>query len=144
MASRLLVAGAVAWLALAAFGVGVAIIWRDRLLSLLPPLAIDAEAVGGAVTVIAIAAFGIGAAHVVIAAGVARRRRRALSAGALLASVLGAGFLALAAAAATSAFRESTLAVALGASAVIAGLAAGCYGLIAIRLVAQLRSGSVF
>ena len=142
MARRILVAGAVAWLALAALGVAVAIGWREWLIAALPPLAIDADAVGGAITVISIGAFGIGAAHASIAAGVARRRRWALSAGALLASVLGTGFLALAAAAATSAFRESNLAIALGALAVVAGLAAASYGLIAARLVAELRSGS--
>lgn len=142
MTSRLLIAGAVAWIAIAALGAGVTIGWRDRLLALLPPLTIDADAVGGAITVISIGAFGIGAAHAAIAAGVARRRRWALSAGVLFASVLGAAFLALAAAAATSAFRESALAGALAASAVVAGLAAASYGLIAARLVAELRSGS--
>jgi hypothetical protein len=142
LASDLLVAGSVAWLALAAAGVAVAVGWRDRLLALLPPLAIDADAVGGALTVISIGAIGIGVAHAAIAAGIRGGRRWALSAGILLASVLGAGFVALAAAAATSAIRESTQAGALGASAIVAGLAAACYGLIAMRLVTALRSGS--
>lgn len=142
MTSRLLVAGGVAWVALAGIGLAVAIGWRATLLAALPPLAIDAEAVGGALTAIVIGALGIGAGHGAIAAGLARRRRWALSAGVLLASVLGAGFLALAAAAAASALRESALALALGAAAVAAALAAGCYGLIATRLVAELRSGS--
>jgi hypothetical protein len=142
MVRRVLVAGAVAWLVLAALGVAVSIGFRDRLLALLPPLAIDASAVGGAITVISIGAFGIGAAHAIIGGGLARRQQWALSAGVLLASVLGAGFLVLGAAAATSAFRQSTLALALGASAVLAALAALVYGLTAARLVAELRSGS--
>jgi hypothetical protein len=142
VARRILVAGALAWLAVGAVSVAVAVGWRDRLIAALPPLAIDADAVGGALTVIGIGAFGIGAAHAAVAAGLVRRERWALSAGILLASVLGAGFLALAAAAATSAVRESSLALALGGSAVVAGLATASYGLIAARLVAELRSGS--
>ena len=108
----------------------------------LPVLAVDADAVSGAITAISIGAIAIAGAHAAIAAGLARQRRWALSAGVLLASVLGAGFLALAAAAATSAARESVIGLPLALGAAVSALAAGSYGLVAWRLVGELRSRS--
>jgi hypothetical protein len=142
MARRIIVAGTVAWLVVAAVGVALASAWRQSLLALLPPLAIDADAVGGALTVISIGAFVIGAAHAAIWAGLASQKRWARSAGILLASVVCAGFLALAAAAAASAVRDTSLAMGLGGAALIACVAALSYGLAAARLVSELRSGS--
>ena len=82
------------------------------------------------------------AEHIVADFGLGRRRRWALSAGALLASVLAVAFVALAAAATASALRESALGLQLAAAAVLAALAALVYGLTAAQLVAELRSGS--
>ena len=142
MGRRIFLAAAVAWTLLGAVGLFIAIAWRDRLIAELPPLAIDADALGGAITVIAAGAFGIGAAHVIIAAGLGRRNRWALSAGALVASVLAAAFVALAAAATASAVRESALGLQLAGAAAVSVLAALVYGLTAGRLVDELRSGS--
>ena len=142
MARRILVAGAVAWLVVAALGVAAATGWRDELLAALPVLAIDADAVGGAITVISIGALAIGTAHAAVAAGLGRRRRWAMNGGILLASVLGAAFLTLAAAAATSALRESVIGLHLAAGAVAAAFAALGYGVTAARLIGELRSGS--
>ena len=142
MGRRIFLAGAGAWLLVGAIGLLISIAFRDRIIAALPPLAIDADAVGGALTVIAVGALGVGAVHGAIAAGLGRRRRWALSAGVLLASVLAAAFVALAAAAAASAARESVLGLQLAAATVVAGLAATIYGLTAARLVADIRSGS--
>ena len=132
-----------AWLLLGAIGLLVAVAFRDRMIAALPPLAIDADAVGGALTVIAVGAFGIGTVHAAIAVGLSRRRRWAASAGVLLASVLAAAFVALAVAATASAVRESSLGLQLAAAAILSALATLVYGLMAARLVAELRSGSV-
>jgi hypothetical protein len=142
MARTILLTGAVGWLVVAVAGLGVALVGRDALLEALPPLAIDADALGGALTVIAVAALGIGAAHATVAVGLGRGSRWARSAGVLLASVMSVVFLALAATAAASALRESALALGLGGACIAAALAAVAYALTAARLVGDLRSGS--
>ena len=142
MARTILLIGAVCWLVVAVAGLGVALVGRDALLAALPPLAIDADALGGALTVIAVAALGVAAAHAAVLVGLGRGRRWARSAGVLLASVMSVVFLALAATAAASAVRESPLALVLGGACVAAAFAAVGYALLAARLVADLRSGS--
>lgn len=142
MARTVLRVGAVAWTLLAIGAFGVALTGRDALLAGLPPLAIDADALGGALTVMAVACLAIGAAHAGIVLGLGRGLRWAQSAGLLLASVLAMAFLALAAAAVASALRESSVAPMLGAAAALAAATAIGYGLTAARLIADLRSGS--
>jgi len=142
MARRILLIGAVGWLVVAIAGLGVALAGRQTLLAALPPLAIDADALGGALTVIAVAALAIGGAHAGVMVGLGRGSRWARSAGVLLASVMSVVFLALAATAAASAVRESPLALVLGGACIAAALAAIGYALTAARLVADLRSGS--
>jgi len=142
MARTILFVGAVGWLVVAAAGLGVALAGRHALLAALPPLAIDADALGGALTVIAVAGLGVAVAHAGVLFGLRRGRRWARSAGVLLASVMSVVFLALAATAAASAVRESTLALVLGGACIAAALAAIGYALTAARLVADLRSGS--
>lgn len=142
MARTILLIGAIGWLVVAIAGLGVAIAGRDTLMAALPPLAIDADALGGALTVVAVGALGIGAAHAGVVVGLGRGIRWARSAGVLLASVMSVVFLAIAATAAASAVRESPLALLLGGACVAAALAAIGYALAAARLVADLRSGS--
>lgn len=142
MARTILLIGAIGWLVVAIAGLGVALAGRDTLMAALPPLAIDADALGGALTVIAVVALGIGAAHAGAVVGLGRGSRWARSAGVLLASVMSVVFLALAATAAASAVRESPLALLLGGACVATTLAAIGYALTAARLVADLRSGS--
>ena len=143
MARALLLAAAVAWALgalatafLAAFGV-------QRLEALLPPLAIDTEALRGAIVAVAVALALGAASHVAVLAGLRARRSRAWSAGILLAAVLSVTFVALAAAAATSAIATPASAVVLLIAGAGAALGALGYGIIAARLVAELRSGSV-
>jgi hypothetical protein len=134
--------GAAAWILLALAGFAVALAGRDALLAALPPLAIDAEALGGAVAVMSVASLALGVTHAVIVVGLGRDRRWAQSGGLLLASVLAVAFIGLAAAAVASALRESPATPLLaGAGAAAAATAIG-YGLTAARLVADLRSGS--
>lgn len=142
MARTILLIGAAGWLVVAIAGLAVALAGRNALLAALPPLAIDADALGGALTVIAAAALGVGAAHAGVVVGLGRGHRWARSAGVLLASVLAVAFLALAATAAASALRESPLALVLGGACVATASAAVGYALTAASLVAELRSGS--
>jgi hypothetical protein len=139
---RTLLVATAAWLAIAVAGLVVAAIGREALLAALPPLAIDADALGGAVAVIAAAALLVGLAHGLILAGLGRHARWARSAGVLLASVLSVAFLGLAATAVTSALREAVQAPALAGGAVGAGVVAAVYGLTAARLVTEMGSGS--
>lgn len=140
VARRVLLAGAVGWLLVAIAGMGVAIAGVDTLRGLLPPLAIDADALGGAITAVAVALLAVGGAHVAVLLG--DERRWAVSAGALLASVLSVALLALAAAAVASAARESAQAWPLLAAGVLASLVAVGYAVAAVRLARQLGSGS--
>lgn len=142
MARTVLLIGAIGWLVVAIAGLGVALAGRNALLAALPPLAIDADALGGALMVIAVAALGVGAAHAGVVVGLGRGNRWARSAGVLLASVLAVAFLALAATAAASALRESPLALVLSGACVATAVAAVGYALTAARLVADLRAGS--
>ena len=142
MARRTLLTGVVAWLVVACAGLIATVAGRTALLDALPPLAIDADALGGVLAVMAAGVMVVGLAHAAVAAGLARDRRWARSAGVLLASVLAVTFLALAATAATSAFRESAAALALSIGAVAAAGVAVAYGLTAAQLVAELRAAS--
>jgi hypothetical protein len=142
VASTVIRVGAMAWITLAVVGFAVAATGRNALLAALPPLAIDADALGGAVAVVAVASMAIGVAHAGIAIGLGRHLRWAQSAGVLLASVLAVAFLGLAAAAVASAVRESPAALVLAGAATVAAAAAIGYGLTAARLVRDLRSGS--
>ena len=142
MVRMVLLIGTIGWLVVAIACLGVALAGRNALLAALPPLAIDADALGGALTVIAVAALGVGAAHAGVVVGLGRGRRWARSAGVLLASVLAVAFFAIAATAAASALRESPLALVLGGACIATAVAAVGYALTAARLVADLRSGS--
>lgn len=142
MARTVLIIGAVAWLLVGAGGFLLAAAGTGLLLSLLPPLAIDADALGGALTAVALALVLTGAAHLVVMLGLDRERRWARSAGALLSSVLAVTTLGLAAAAAASAVREPTYAWQLLGVALLAAVAAIAYAFAAIRLARELGSGS--
>jgi hypothetical protein len=143
VARVLLLAAALLWALGALVGAAIAALGVNWLEALLPPLAIDTEALRGAIVAVAVALALGSAAHVAVLAGLRARRPRAWSAGILLAAVLSVTFVALAAAAATSSIATpASAAVLLGAGAA-ATLAALGYGIIVARLVAELRSGSV-
>jgi hypothetical protein len=142
VARKVLVIGAVAFLLAGAGTFTLAAIGVHQLLSLLPPLAIDADAVGGALTALALTLVATGTGHLFVVAGMGDQRRWATSAGALLASVLAVVFVGLAAAAVSSALRSPAYALPLLAAAAVATFVAIGYTLAAVRLARELGSGS--
>jgi hypothetical protein len=142
VARTVLAVGAVAWLIVGVAGIAIAVAGREWMIGILPPLAIDADALGGALAAMASALGLVGIAHLGVVVGLSRRWRSALSAGVLLASVLSAACLALAAAAISSAVREPTYVLGLVGAAAAAVVAAVAYGLAAVHLVRELRAGS--
>lgn len=137
-----LVIGAAVWLLLGIGGIGLALVGRQWLLSSLPPLAIDADALGGALTAMALVALALGLVHLCLVIGLARGWRWARSAGALLASLLAAVSLGLVATAVSSALREAAYALPLAAGAALAAVGALGYAVVAVRLARSLGSGS--
>ena len=142
MARRFLLLGAVAWLVVAAAALVIAITGRDALIAALPPLSIDADAVGGALTAVAAGCAAIGFVHLWLVAGLRHAAHRPRTVGVLLASILCVAFVALAAGAAASAARETELAPWLWIGCVASSVTAIGYGWTAAELVGQLRSGS--
>ncbi|MGH2379758.1 MAG: hypothetical protein ACRDG7_00845 [Candidatus Limnocylindria bacterium] len=142
MTRTVFVIGAVAWLLVGIGMMGVAVLGSEWLLARLPPLAIDADALGGALTAMAVAMLTVGATHIVLLIGLARGSRWARSAGALVASVLAAILLGLAAAATSSALRDAANALPLIGAAVLAAVGVLAYLLVAVRLARELGSGS--
>ena len=141
MARTVLTIGALAWLLGGAAVFVLAAVGTGWLLARLPPLAIDADALGGALTALALTLVATGTAHLFVVAGLREGRRWARSAGALQAGVLAVVCVALAATAISSAFRESASALPLLAAAVVAGSAATAYVLAAVQLARELGSG---
>ena len=142
MARWVLTIGAVVWLLAGAAVFVVAAVGARWLLDHLPPLAIDADALGGALTALALTLVATGTAHLFVVAGLREGRRWARSAGALQAAVLAVVCVALAATAISSAFRESGSALPLLGAAAVAGSAATAYVLAAVQLARELGSGS--
>ena len=142
MARTFLVIGAVAFLLAGAFTFALAAVGVERLLTVLPPLAIDADAVGGALTALALTFVATGTVHLFVVAGLREGRRWAASAGALLAGVLAAAFVGLAAAAVDQRAALAGLRLAAPRGAAAATCAAIGYALVAVRLARELGSGS--
>ena len=142
MARRILIIGAVAWLLAGAGAFALSAVGVELLLSLLPPLAIDADAVGGALTALALTLVATGTAHLFVVGWLREGRRWGMSAGALLSSVLAVACVGLAATAISSALREPTYAVQLLGAAALAGVAATGYVLAAVELARELGSRS--
>jgi hypothetical protein len=142
VARTILLVGTIAWLVAGGAGAALAALGTDRLMALLPPLAIDADAVGGALLTVALILVVLGCAHAAVLVGLSRGWRWAGSAGVLLGAVLCTACLALAAAALASGMREAPLASGLYVAAAAAAVAAIGYGLVAVRLTRELTSGS--
>ena len=121
----------------------VAALGRDALQRVLPPLAIDADALGGAVTVVSVGVVLIGCAHLGVLIGVRRRDRRAASAGVLLGGLLAALCVGFVAAGVSSALRTPEYAIALYAAAGASGVGAVAYIATAVALAGEIRSGAV-
>lgn len=142
MARAILGIGAVAWSVGCIAGIVLAIVGVEPLMDLLPPLQVDAEAVRGAVITVAVGFALAAAAHLAVLAGLRAHRRRAWSAGILLSALLSATFVALAAAAFTSAVAGSGTVVLLAFAGIAAALVALGYAIATVRLVGELRAGA--
>lgn len=142
MARAVLLAGAVAWAVGALAATVLAAVGVEMLERLLPPLAIDTDALRGAIVAVAVA-LGLGAAaHGAVLLGLRRHRPRAWTAGILLAALLSATFVALAAAAFTSAIATPASAVVLSVAGAGAAVAALGYAVVTAGLVGERRSGT--
>ncbi len=128
------------WLVAGLAGIGVALLGVDALLDMLPPLAIDADAVARTLAALAIGAALVGLAHLVVARGLRRDGSWAVSGGILLAAGAAIAFGALAAAAVTSGVAGTLTVIGAVAAACGAMLAAVAYGAAAALLVHRLRS----
>jgi heme/copper-type cytochrome/quinol oxidase subunit 3 len=142
VARAILGIGAVAWSVGCVAAILVAIVGVERLMDLLPPLQVDADAVRGAVVAMAVGCALAAVAHLAVLAGLRAHRRRAWSAGILLAALLAATFVALAAAAFASLAAASAPFAALAIAGIAAALAALGYILATVRLVGELRAGA--
>ena len=142
MARTVLIIGAVAWLLAGAGGFTLAAIGTAQLIALLPPLAVDADAVGGALTALALTLVATGTAHLFVVAGLRDGRRWARSAGVLLTALLAIVSIGLAATAVASAVREPAYGLQLLAGAAVGAVAAVAYLLAAVGLARELGAGS--
>lgn len=142
MARTILLIGAGVWALAGVAGLALAVVGTDVLADLLPPLAIDRDALGRTVVTLAVTALGMSVAHLVVIGGLARRRPWAWSAGTLLAGMLAAASLAGVAAAITSAAAGTMELAASVASAVGTLLMTIGYAWAAARLVGDIRSRS--
>lgn len=143
MARSLLLVATAAWIVAGAAGVAVGLVGATTLQRILPPLAIDLDALRGAVTAVSVGVLALGLAHALVVAGLRRGGRRAVSVALLLAAFLSAVMLALAAAGATAAVATPASAPAFGAAAFGALVGAVGYGVIVAVLLGEMRSGSV-
>jgi Ca2+/H+ antiporter len=141
VARAILGIGAAAWSIGCLVAVAVALVGVERLIELLPPLQVDTDAVRGAVVAAAVALALLAGAHLLVIGGLRAGRRRARSAGILLAALLTAILVALAAAAFTSAAAGSGQVVILAIAGIGAAALALAYGLAAAHLVGELRAG---
>lgn len=138
MARTILVVAALLWALLGAAGLVVATLGGRELLALLPPLEIDADALGGAIAAVSLGALVVAGAHVAVLAGARRGTRAALAAGALMAALLAAGLLGTGAAALASLVRTPELVGPLAASAAASFVGAVAYGVVTVALVRRL------
>jgi hypothetical protein len=144
VARLILVVAAIVWVAAAILGLALAVFGAGWLESILPPLSIDTDALRGAVTAVAAGLLAVGLVHVLVVIGLGSRRRWGSTGGILLSAVLAATFIALGAAAGTSAVASPDQALMLIGSAVAAAVGAGAYAMVVMRLVGERRSGSAF
>lgn len=142
MARGILLVGAIGWLLAGTACLVVAAFAGTQLEALLPPLAIDTDALRGTVVALGVGLVSVSLAHVVVLIGLGARRRWGSTSAILLAAVLAASLLAIAAAAGTSAAATPQYAAMFLAGLAIAGVAAIGYALVVARLVRARRSGS--
>lgn len=133
-------AGAVVWLLGATLGVALAAFGTDWLITLLPPLAIGADALARAVGALALGLLLVALAHAGALVGLRRGGAWGYGWAILLAGSLGFALVTLAIAGLTSAATQPASAAAFIGSAIAALGAGAAYGVAAARLVIELRS----
>lgn len=140
MARAILLVAAIGWLAAGVVAGVIAAVGAEALERLLPPLAIDTDALRGAITAVAVGLVGLGVVHGLVLVGMRAAMRPARTAAILLSAVLATLLVALAVAAITSAVVDPSNAGWLAVGAAAAGIGAVGYGLVTVRLVAEHRS----
>jgi hypothetical protein len=141
VAVAILLAGAVAWSAVGLAAVSLGTLAAEWLHSQLPPLVIDAAALGGGVTAMGVGLVVVGVTHGVVRAGLRRGHRWGLAAAVLLTGVMAVGLLTLAAASVSSAFALPASALALSAAGALAAVGSAAYGWCAVSLVRRIGRG---
>ncbi len=141
MARTLLLAAAVVWLVAGAAGIVVGLLGATGIQRLLPPVAVDAAAIGGAALAMGAAVLVVGIAHAAVVLALRAGHRSARSLALLLSATMGTLLVGLAVAAATTAATLPDRAP----SFLLAGLAAlggaVAYWLAAARLLGEVRAG---
>ena len=140
MARAVLAVAFVAWLLAGLAGIGLAAFEAEAIERMLPPLAIDTDALRGAITAVAAGLIALAALHAAVLAGLRASRRWAWTAGVLMGAGLGMLFVAFAVAGATSAVADPANATWLLLASGAAAIGAIGYGAVAVRLVGELRS----
>lgn len=142
MGPAVLAVGAVIW-GLAALAAGlVAAFGVERLLAMLPPLAIDADAVGGAIVAVGLALAIAAAAHVGVLLAVRRGLRVGWTAGLLLCGLGVAVSIGLMGSAFASAAANPASAVPLVAAGGACLIASVGYAGAAAWFIGQIRAGA--
>lgn len=141
MAVAVLLVGAVAWSIVGIAAMALGTFASERLHSLLPPLIIDAPALGGGVTALGAGLLAVSLTHAVVGAGLWRGFRWGLPAAILLTAIMASGLLALAAAGVSSAFAQPASALVLSAAGALAASAAATYGWCTVSLVRRVGQG---
>lgn len=142
MARAVLLAGAVLWISVALLAVAVAVGATEAVERLLPPLAIDTDALRATILAMGVAGAVAGAVHAGLLAGLRGRWPRALPAAVLLCALEGAALAVLAAAAWTRAAVGGAPVGWLVAAGVAAFAASAISLIAATRLAGELRSRS--
>lgn len=140
----MLLVGATAWLVAGMAAAGVGVFGAAWLHAQLPPIYIDAAALGGGLTAVGVLLATIGVAQAAVLVALGSGRRPAQSVAILLTATLAATLLVGAVAAATGAATVPALAAPLLAVAVVAALAAAAYALAAAHLMGGLGAGGAF
>lgn len=138
----MLLALGVAWVVMGIGGLGLAALGTERLEAVLPPLAIDTEALRGAIVAVSAGVLGIGVGHLAILLGLRMHRPLAWTVGILGGALMSATLIALAATSGTTAVADPDRALAFTAGALAAAGVAGAYALVTAQLIAERRAGS--
>jgi hypothetical protein len=140
MARALLLAATIVWLVAGAAGIVIGLLGAADIERLLPPVLIDAAAIGGAALAVGVAVLAVGIAHAVVVIALRSGHPFARSAALLLSATMATLLLGLAVASATSAATVPDRAPEFLAAAAGALVGAAGYGFAAASLLAEVRA----